>query len=173
VDPLNSVELLKALKEIWAQATDLAGKGCIDGLEVCPAVWALREQLFQAALDCPESNFVLVCYSFGAMVIQRYMHLVPNPDGFDADLTIGRNQVVAVLLYGDPTWPQLPEFTPRLGFATSFDFGFRRVEDYIPKVPAGIDERFMSLCLSYDLKPPTVNKPYTAYDPDSFVLTGP
>lgn len=145
----NPVELLGAIGEIGTQATaNRAG-----------AVAALRDQLSAAALECPMSKFVLVGYSFGAMVIQRYMHLSADPVSVDS----ARSRVAAVLLYGDPTWPLLPELQPRRGLATAFLFGFATKEEYIPTtIPR---DRFSSLCLSYDLKPPTVGAQYTAYDP--------
>ena len=48
------------------------------------------------------------------------------------------------------------------GYATALGFGYSSEADYVPPSYYG---KTLSLCLSYDLRPPVVNDPYTAHDP--------
>lgn len=80
-------------------------------------------------VNCPSEKLILVGYSAGAWVIDRYLQYI-GP-GLAP-------RVAAVVLYGDPQFP-----TPPGGVAYNSPL---RITPYVPNLSSN---QFMSLCLSY------------------------
>jgi len=119
-------------------------------------------QVSDLSTACPNSRFVFVGYSLGAWVAHLALQKL---DAKSFDLA---GKIAAIAFMGDPAFGSDSSAAPRQGILRAIG-AFSNGEPY---VPAGLSPRTLSLCLSYNLTPPTVSDPRVAYDPVC-LITGP
>jgi hypothetical protein len=109
--------------------------------------------------SCPKTKFVFVGYSIGALVAHITLQNLSQKN-------FNMANVAAVVFFGDPIYPQVKT---REGVGRAIGLWGNGA----PYVPAGLEKRTLSICLSYSLRPPTVSKARVAYDPVCLVQKPP
>jgi len=131
-----------------------AWQAVLYGIAAVDAGKAAITQINTILASCPGTKFVLVGYSVGALAAHVTLQDL-SQQGFDM------TKIAAVVFFGDPIYPLVKATAPREGIGRAIGLWANGA----PYVPAGLEKRTLSMCVSYDLKPPTVPKERTAYDP--------
>lgn len=107
----------------------------------------LDNEITASYVSCPQERYVLVGFSEGAWVIDNFLRTAG---------TAVTNRIAGVVLYGDPQYPAGQQ-GPAAGIAR---IAYNLPDPYVPTT---VSNRFMSLCVSYNI---TDNgRKRTAYDP--------
>jgi hypothetical protein len=112
-------------------------------------------QVSDFSTDCSNTRFVFVAYSLGAWVAHLALERLETAR-FDLN-----GKIAAIVFFGDPAFPSDSPAAPRQGILRAIG-AFSNGKPY---VPTGLAPKTLSVCLSYDLSPPTVTSPRTAFDP--------
>lgn len=118
------------------------------------------KQIESITAACPKTKFVFVGYSLGALIAHMTLQNL-------SQAKFNLANVVAVVFFGDPIYPQVKSTSPREGVGRAIGLW----SNGAPYVPGNLGNRTLSMCLSYNLRPPTVSKARVAYDPVCMVTT--
>ena len=140
--PFNTVNLVQFVLQSWAYGTAPQKAGD-----------ATTAQVQQIAASCPNSRFVFVGYSLGALAAHVTLQRL-SEQKFDMA------KVVAVVFFGDPAEPT---------YTTNDREGLARFFPNVPGVtnpymPGDLASRTAHFCQSYPVERPYVKEPRMAYD---------
>jgi hypothetical protein len=154
-DPFPAVDLPSTNNVVTA-----ATQGWAYAQAAINAAATATKQIESITAECPKTKFVFVGYSLGALIAHMTLQNL-------SQAKFNLANVVAVVFFGDPIYPQVKSTPPREGVGRAIGLW----SNGALYVPGNLGNRTLSICLSYNLRPPTVSKARVAYDPVCMVTT--